>query len=468
MAILEKSDLLLGIDHIFKEVDFNRLYDVNDYYKRILKRSATPKPAFVGSVDIKKMKSLGPKLPKTLTVEEKNYAALHRIGSINHPLTRAEVLSIIRNLTKQYPGDLGLQLTCSRILIHRELYTDAMTLLHRCTQLDPKCDYAWAHIALMAALAQDHGRAAYSARKALELGNNLLNTMQKAFVFSLFAQGIPAKVGPFETEPHFQITSGSIKVDEAKLPDVTYLYEPEKLNKNPVILIACDSGYFKKFAKNLMLSLVEVSASFSIHVHLVTPDEDDIAWLDKYRITYNNNIIVTSEKPNDTALTKLPAYLASCRFLQSPVFLRRFKRDYLVLDADSVLNTGEGLKKFIRLSKYPVLYYAERGPIWDTISAPFVFLPHGKASLRFIDHCQKYLMHMFFRGKPSSFWYIDQLALLGAYLESAETIRLCPARLLSDVRCSEDSIFWTLSNNKNEPRYVARCAELEALAFEPD
>jgi tetratricopeptide (TPR) repeat protein len=468
VAILDKSDLLLGIDHIFKEVDFGRVKNANAYYKRVLRRSAAPSPAFVKSVNTDKLKKLAGKVAKGLKPAERDYVTLSRLGTITAPLTRAEALSIVRGLVRTYPNDLGLTLTCAKMLIHRELYADAVMLLHRATQMDPKCDYAWAHIALISALAQDHGRAAFCARKALELGNNLVNSMQKAYVFTLLIQGLPAKVGPFETAPHFRIASGELTADPSLLPAVTYVTEPETLPKQPVILFACDSGYFRKFGRNLLLSLVDVADSFSLHVHLVCPEDGDIAWLKTYRDRHNKALIISQETPPRPELARLSTYLASCRFLHAPAFLRKYQRDYLILDADSILNSDAALRRFTAIAKAPVLYYAERGPVWDTVSAPFTFLPYGPASLKFIDHCQTYLAHMFFREKPSIFWYMDQMALLGAYLENTGTVHLCPARLVSDVRCGEDAIFWTLSNDKKDTRYGERCASLAHLNFAAD
>ena len=145
--------------------------------------------------------------------------------------------------------------------------------------------------------------------------------------------------------------------------------------------------------------------------------------------------------------------------------MTQYDRDYLIIDTDSILNNADSLMAFLEQVDTPALFYSERGPIWDTLSAPFTYLPNTDTSRSFVDHVYRYLVYMFFTDGRQPFWYIDQLALLGGYLRHNDEIRFCPSKIVSDVQCGEEAIFWTLSNDKNHNEYVARCEALNSSEF---
>ena len=371
----------------------------------------------------------------------------------------------MREVNKFYPIDLNLSLLFARILINNELYADAQMYLHRAISIDEKSDFAWAHLALIAALANDHGKSAYCAKRALMLGNHLYNTLPKAYAFALLLQGVPCKVLGFDTNAHFLINNASHTYSIREHPIIPpFLFSRDgEASGRPIVFFCCDAGYFQKFAKNLILSLIEICDIVSIHVHLIDPQKEDLDWLSAFSLKYHLDIILSQEFHSEKGLAKSKPYLASCRFLRIHEFMERHKRDYLILDVDSILNRPDLLRSFLEKVKKPLLGCAENCPIWDTISAPFVFLPYCSISRNFIKHCEQYLLHSFSSTGTGTPWYIDQLALFGAYLEYVEDILLSPFELISDTACGSEAIFWTLSNDKTKKEYNEKCDYLNSI-----
>jgi hypothetical protein len=458
--------LLQGISHIFKELDYYSIAKSNIYYHKILRSQPVSRPNFFEKVDHEDIKK---KSIDMLNLHERNFKRIEPFltsGVQVMPL-RINILKSFREVAKYYPQDVNLNLLFARILINNDLYADAQTYLQRAIQIDERCDFAWAHLALIAALANDHGQSAYCARKALELGNHLHYSLPKAYVFSLLLLGISSKLGAFDTHSHFQIANGELDTKASNIPPVFFCREG-KTSQKPVIFFTCDADYFQKFAKNLLLSLSDIAATVSIHVHLVDPNQEAIDWCERYGELFAHDIILSMECHSGQDLGKNKPYLASCRFIRLPEFMERYKRDYLILDADSVLHRADKLESFLEMVKKPVLCYGENCPVWDTISAPFVFLPYSSVSQKFINHCQKYLVHSFSNTASGAFWYVDQLAIFGAYLENVDDILLAPADLISDVSCGDDAIFWTLSNDKGKKEYTARCEKYIKLRYHLD
>lgn len=464
--MIKKSDLLTGLGAIYKTPDISRLERVRPFYKRHLTKSEAPQPGFLKQVNANKLAKLGNKPPKTIRTPEEAVVRLQHMGTNLGHYSRDDMLDAIRQVTCLFPGDLGLALTCSKMLMHKDLFADASVMLHRCTQMDEKCDYAWAHLALIAALAQDHGRALQCATMAMRLGNDLFRTMQKIYVYGQLVQGLPAHAGPIDGTPHFQIRRGELDVDMTELPAVSYHVAPTDLPDQPIVLFACDDGYFERFGKALLLSLLAVKDAFTLHVHLVAPSPGSLAWLEAFSETHGVNIIVSRDETPPPQLTTdktfHKTYLASCRFLHIPGFMEKFRKAYIIVDADSLLNNPDGLRSFPGLTEKPVLFYSEQGPIWDSISAGLVSLPQTTISKRFAKHCQAFLLHSLFGPEAKPYWYVDQMALFGAYLEQQPDIKLCPAHLLADSRCGEEALFWTLSNDKEDPAFTKRLEEFLA------
>jgi len=454
------SRLRKGMDHLYQEISYDNVDKVNIFYKRTLLKKVPPKPKFFEKVDQKAVKTAVQAGDlNSLSLHDRNFLVVQDLLQDPAKYPRGELLTRMRRVTSHYPRDVRLVMTFARICMQSENYGDAVFFLQRATQLAPKSKYAWAHLALISAFAHDHGTALTASRQALELGEDLFSMMYKAYVFTLMAQGAASKAGPFDSGPLFKnrpIAEGELTRGR---PEVVYHREPETLPDAPTVMFACDENYFNLYGKNQLLSLLQTEGKFGTHVHIVNPSDETFAWVDTYAERYCANLIVSYERI-DEKLIKNKSYLASCRFINVPDFIRKFDRPYLIVDTDTILNSPAHLEGFFEQVKEPTAFYSEHSPVWDTVTAAFIYIPNTKIGLSYIDMVQRYLLRAFFTKDGTSFWYVDQMALQGATLAHAEHIQLATNRQVSCRFFSEDAIFWFLSTDKTKSKYHERAESL--------
>lgn len=459
--MFDVSRLRKGMDHLYQEISYENVGKVNDFYKRVLAKSPAPIPAFFEEIDRKAVLERA-KAGDTaaLNTQERDFLLIKDMRQNGHRLGRAELLSRMRSISRRHAKDARLSLTCARIMMQYEHYGDATLFLQRAIELAPKSKYAWSHLALISAFAHDHGTTLTAARRSLELKEDMSSMMLKAYVFTLMLQGVPAKAGPFDSRPLFHKKPFAEIDFQQPRPEVVFHREPEELQDASVVMFACDDTYFKRFARTQLLSLMQADGKIGIHVHIINPSEASLSWLDSFADRYFDQLIVSHENIPDKLLKNI-SYLASCRFINMPDFIRRFERPYLAVDADALLNSPDHLTSFFAQVKEPTVFYSEFSPVWDTISAPFTYVPNTEDGLAFIDTVQHFLIRSFFEKGGTSFWYIDQMALQGATLAHADKVQLATNRQVSCRLLSEDAIFWTLSTNKQVSKFQERCADME-------
>ncbi|MCK0068285.1 FkbM family methyltransferase [Kordiimonas laminariae] len=451
----------MTFSNLHQQIDYKGIHLSNPYYLQILSSVKAAVPRFYKKLDIDTLtKRFDNGDAKAANKPEESFFLLKEMMNNFRTMSRMDLLTSARSLIKNHPNDDSLYFLIGLIFVRAAHYADAMTYLQLCTYYNDDHIDAWSVQGLLASLAKDYGKAIPASKKALQNGKNLHSTLPKAFTFSLFLMGSPSQVLPFKTAELFEMNSQAsaqilddTNITFHKVPD-----SMDQLAKKPVILCSCDSGYFGKFAQNLLLSLKNSQNLHTVHIHLMNPTTEDLAWLDGYE---GPQLIVSSETSEDE-FSERPTYLASLRFIRAAYFIEKFKTDYLIVDADSLLNNQKALEKFYKTEENIALYYIGESPIWDTISAPFVFIPHTDAGKGFINRCANYLYSAFYSQEEAQvFWYIDQMALLGSYMYAQDNVSLIDAKFLSDVGCSPDAIFWTLSNDKEKTEYVAKCEELQ-------
>ena len=458
--MFQETSLIQGLGAVLKKIDYSQIANSNIYYQKALNSGEMVLPKFFRDVDRKKIsKAIKRKSLARLKPGEKHALLLNEMLLSKDGIARDMLLANAARLTRAYIKDTELQLIIAKTLIRNHMYEDAMRALYRCVHQEPKKTEPWCLMSLIASLANDHGTAIHHARTALQLGAHFYHILPRVFVFAQLAMGVPSVAGPYDTRglvDDFKTSPDALQ----KIPKVYYIEAPQKLKKQPIIFFACDPAYFEKFGKNLLLSLREITSSFTVHIHFIGLDQENVKWLQTFKDEFDLSLVISYEDCSDTEVLSSNCYLASCRFLHAAVFLKRFNRPYLMLDADSLLNRGDLLKDFTANRKRPVLHYSEHAAIWDTISAPFTFFPANKIAFDFLERCSNYLAHMFFT-EEKYFWYIDQLALFGAFLLDSEQIELCPAQHASDIHCGDEAMFWTLSNDKDVSKFNTRVKKLQ-------
>lgn len=462
------GEMKSGLHNLFGDIDYNNVAKANIYYLTILNKYGIPKPAFCENLDEARIQALvREKRENKLTLPEQNYIRFRRLVAPGKNRTRKELLTKMQGFVSAYPNDSQLHFAFGLFMIRQGFHVDAVRFLRICTHLDPKNSLAWAHLGLLASLANDYGNAIQCSREALRHNNHFHHTQTKALVFSLLAMGIPTRVGALNSAMLFDGNKFNPQSAQATMPKVSIETAPTSLPKQPVLYFACNNDYFERFAKNLLRSFKTLEESFSVHTHLINPDTDTLNWLEMFRQQYAGEVIVSRENTEGTDLAENKSYLASSRFITAPDFMKHFKRNYLIVDADSLLNNADALLSFTQHTDQTTLYFSENAAIWDKISAPFVYLCNDKAGLRFAEDCSSYLARVFYGREAEGYWYVDQLALAGNFVKHHQHVQLCPDQLCSDIECGDPAMFWTLSNDKQHKKYVDRCEQISLTSNLP-
>lgn len=440
--------MFLDESNFFKKINYDSVQDSNVFYKKILNNGPLPRPKFYSIIgDLNANKTA---LDLALTQKEE----LERFASHSKSVSREELSWSMRSLLHLYPRDDMMLLFFARLYISKELYGEAQNCLTMACHANPENSTAWALQGLIAALANDHGRVLECSEKAIKLGNNLHNSMPKAWLFTKLLFGRTGQ---------FQIFSSSLLFDETvaqqRNHNVTVHRQPSVLNNGRVLLFSCDESYFEKFGKILLTSIGDVEQDLTLHVHIIGPMRNILNWIDEYTTHFRFELIVSNEEP-PADLQKNLSFLASCRFLRAPMFMRKFQRAYSIVDTDALLVNVDKFKKVTEHNHSVVLSYDLNGPVWDYMYAGFSYFPFTDQGLSVADFCSNFLTKMF-TGDRRGFWYVDQLALFGAYVKYSHVIKLIDNKESADPYYNPEAMFWSLSNDKSESAYLKRCSEIK-------
>jgi len=436
-----------------RDINYSAIADCNHYYKEILNSGVLPRPKFYSIVSQK----LGSKHDQKTANTLQEYT--NKIKLDYESTSRSALLIQMRTVYRKYPQDDKLCLLFARILFKKELYSDAQFYLELCCQANDENSDGWALQALLASLAGDHGRALRCSERALKLGNHLYRSLPKAWLFTKFLLGRTGKFKIFDSIPltdenfvdvHTAHPVSSIKIHR----------QPESDIKDNVIFFACDAKYFWRFANTLLASLTEIKTKFTPHVHIIGPLGDIPEWIELFELNTNSQVIL-SNQDLPLKFKENYSYLASCRFMTAPYFIREFDRGYIIIDTDAVLNSAKKLNEFMENEKNTTLSIDTSGPIWDYLCAAFSYFPASSKGQEIADYCAQYLIKMF-SNDQIGFWYIDQFALFAASLEYENNIDLLSIQVSADPYYDKEAFFWTLSNDKEEDVYLTRCTEIKS------
>ncbi len=462
------SEAQSGMDVFLGTVDYNRGLRCNSYYQEALKHFVPKsKPVCFHEVDEQALKTKGSNAPTAnLTPVEKLFLVYQDVRNNAASMSKSECLTALRTLANAYPSDMELMFMMAHILLRADHYGEAMHYFERTVHLAPNHLSTWCKMTILAAVVNDHGRVMRCARRVLELGEQSRTIYSRAYVFSMALLGMGSKTSYYSSFELFDnIRFNAIK-DRAQLPTIAYHYQPAALSDAPIVMFACDSAYFEKHGRGLIKSLSGIRDKIIIHAHLVNASGADLNWLKSYINRYNSQVIVTTEQQSEKHLTN-PGYYTAMRFIQAPNFMKKFNRPYLIVDADSLLNNSATLLSFLGQADSPTFCMSEENPIWDRVSAPFVYFPATDAGLAVAHEAQNYLLRMFFTPSGTRAWYIDQLALFAACLKNIEDVTFVPSVKVSCIACNENAIFWTLSNDKDIEPYHRLAQKLDQQYPDP-
>lgn len=437
----------------YRDINYSTIADCNQYYKEMLNSGVLPRPKFY-SIVFQKLGSQNDQKIASILQEQTDKIKLDYEST-----SRSALLAQMRTVYRKYPRDDKLCLLFARILFKKELYSDAQFYLELCCQANDQNSDGWALQGLLASLAGDHGRALRCSENALKLGNHLYRSLPKAWLFTKFLLGRTGKFKIFDSIP---LTDDNFVDVHAAHPvsSIKIHRQPERDIKDTVIFFACDAKYFWRFANTLLASLTDIKTNFTSHVHIIGPLGDIPEWIELFELNTNTQVILSNQdlplKFQDNY-----SYLASCRFMSAPYFIKEFNRGYIIIDTDALLNNAKKLNEFIGGANKTTLTVDTTGPIWDYLCAAFSYFPASPLGREIANYCAQYLIKIFSNDQVG-FWYVDQFALFAASLEYESSIDLLSIQVSADPYYNKEAFFWTLSNDKDEDQYLTRCTEIKS------
>jgi len=235
-----------------------------------------------------------------------------------------------------------------------------------------------------------------------------------------------------------------------------------------LVLTACDSAYVGH-AIALARSMDAFSGAHHLMIHVVNPDEGDIARLELLANSMQSvTLHISTEQVELPVAASSRAYYASARFIRMAELLGGGEPvPLLALDADALavgpltLDFSDKPEAEICLRRRDL-----KGPVEDhlRIAAGAVWVRNTPRVQKFMDGVASDLLAEFASGKGE--WFVDQLVLLKHVL--AETgdaqVRNLKSKF-SDWSMLDDAVFWT---GKGDRKYLDVRYLLLREAFDED
>lgn len=235
-----------------------------------------------------------------------------------------------------------------------------------------------------------------------------------------------------------------------------------------LILTACDKAYLSH-AIALARSMDAFSGEYHLMIHVINPDEADIARLQLLRETLSSTRLhISAEKMRLPPGTSKLAYYASARFIRMAELLAGDDPvPVLALDADALavgpltLDFSDKPEAEICLRRRDL-----KAPVAEhlRVAAGAVWAANTRAASAFMSAVAEDLLQEFKQGKAS--WFVDQIVLLkhvlaqtgGAHVRNLKT-------KFVDWSLSDDAVFWT---GKGDRKYLDVRYLLLREAFDED
>ncbi|MES2983633.1 MAG: FkbM family methyltransferase [Pseudomonadota bacterium] len=248
-------------------------------------------------------------------------------------------------------------------------------------------------------------------------------------------------------------------VDASSLPELQMLRRVQATGR-PIVLVACDSGYFFQHALPLAHSLAQTNADqLSLHLHLYSPTASVLAEIEALVARCPGIDLGVSWEAMPAAYdTRAVIYYSCIRFVRMYQLMGIYQNDLCMLDADGLLKgrwdafcAQMGMGKATDIA----LLYDEKGPFWEKVVALFFYARHSELGREFVGQVAAFILDNFAHGTTR--WFLDQIALGVVYERWFKPCAsVLPLRLATtvDFKHGPDSFLWVVTNNKDaSPRY---------------
>ncbi|MEW5727631.1 MAG: hypothetical protein AB1918_07375 [Pseudomonadota bacterium] len=216
------------------------------------------------------------------------------------------------------------------------------------------------------------------------------------------------------------------------LPAPEWIGAPARAAPAGILLAACDAGYLKAFAARLVATTRVHAPDFTLHLHVVGPDDEAVALLSEFA---GQGVAATVEAVNDRLD---PSYYACARFLVARRLAGWYRSPLWPLDVDlELLAPLAPLAAAAEGSDLAFFRYSGFGPCsrYPAVLTRFASTETGVLAL---DTVAAFIGSKLDVRWPFS-WMLDQAAL-------GSTIRWCRRRAPQiSLCCLQDAVgeYWT-------------------------
>ena len=331
-------------------------------------------------------------------------------------------IASLAEATRYLPGEPRLIYSTGLIELRRGQVEVATEYFERAVAADGSLGQAWAALAVIRALEQDHCRCEVAARRALACGvlldGELVNV---ALLQATYRQGKPAE-GCCDLASLVEESGALIERLLPRFPAVAQEAMRHPDDGQPILFLYADQVYLERHAVGLMLSLAAVRPRCRIHLHVANPGEKLQAILQHLEPCLEGMPLVVSTETVPATLSVSPGVYHSCmRFVRFLQVLECNRHPAILLDVD-LLARRDPLQLF---KDHPeadvVLAQAEFDPLWGEIFGGMVAVRPTEAGLSFVRRVAGMILDNFDKG--TSRWFLDQIALSVCHDQSQNEVR---------------------------------------------
>lgn len=206
--------------------------------------------------------------------------------------------------------------------------------------------------------------------------------------------------------------------------------EKMKTDRN-LILLSCSSEYFKKFMPGFISNLIKIGWNEGVHVCLINPDEETLG----LALRYSEMEFFEFTYDEERCGYHCDAWYSTKRFVDAHHIMCERKANLWILDIDLVMHKDPRSLFTEKLWQHGLLGFRfNTRPYfpWMKISGNFCYIPFNKEGSYFLYILKEYVGHfgvfvednhevkfdarILERILPSHLWFVEQTALLYAYL----------------------------------------------------
>jgi hypothetical protein len=361
----------------------------------------------------------------------------------------AAAIATLDQATRYSPGEPRLIYSTGLIELRRGRVEVATEHFERAVAADESLGQAWAALAVIRALEQDHVRAEVAARRALACGVALDGELVNLALFqSTYRQGKPAE-GCCDLS---SLVDDSAAIVERLLPGFPPVAQQDIRHPDdgrPILFLYADQAYVERHAVGLVLSLAAVRPRCRIHLHVANPSEKLRAILQHLEPHLEGMPLVVSAETVPATLPVSPGIYHSCiRFVRFLQVLECNQQPAMLLDVD-LLGRKNPLQLF---DDHPeadvVLAQAEFDPLWGQFFGGMVAIRPTTAGLSFARRVASLILDNF--DKQTSRWFLDQIALAVSYDQKQGEVRFAtvPKPAVASRTFAPESYFSSVVNEQ--------------------